>query len=90
MYRAGFVRIFETFPKCEPSCVLHAYSGHSWEEDEARSIAAALEYASQKCKLHPASRPFTVSCEGNHFGETGVRLIQQAVKFTKIISGVRF
>ena len=49
----------------------------------------ALEYAAQKCKLLPTVRPFVLNAEGNHFGETGERLIKLAIKFSKVFAGVR-
>ena len=90
LYHAGFIRIFEVYQKCDPSALLGSYAGHAWEEEQGRQLAAALEFAAQKCKLLPTARPIVVNAEGNHFGETGRRLIQQAVKFAKLFAGVRF
>ena len=89
MYGVGFIKAFESYQKCEPSAMLNAYAGHQWEEEQGRQLAAALEYASQKCKLHPASRAVMLNIEGNHFDETVQRLIKQAIKFAKVFSGAR-
>lgn len=86
-YHSGFVRIFEAYSKCDPSAMHNAFAGHGWDEEGARSVAAALEYAGQKCKLHPALRPIRLNLEGNHFGEKGQRLIIQATKFAKVFGG---
>ena len=90
LYHAGFVKIFEVYQRCDPGGVLNAYAGHGWEEEEARQLAAALEYAAQKCKLQQTSRPIVVNLEGNAFGKVGERLIENAVRFGKIFAGVRF
>lgn len=90
MYHAAFVKIFEIYQRCDPSAQLATYCGHQWGEEEARSVAAALEYAAQKCKVQQTSGPIIVNLEGNHFGDMGERLIKAAVKFGKIFMGVRF
>ena len=92
MYSGGFIKVFEVYQKCNPSATLATYSGHGWEEDQARNIAAALEFAAQKCKLsaQPGTRPLVVALEGNEFGDVGRRLIKQSVQFGKIFAGVRF
>ena len=56
---------------------------------ESLQVAAALEYAAQKCKPQSTSGPFLVNLEGNHFGDIGHRLIKGAVKFGKTFAGVR-
>ena len=89
VYHAGFVRLFETYQRCEPSGII-SFAGNGWEEEQARQLAAALEFAAQKCKMLPTSRPLALILDGNHFGETGQRLIKQALKFSKIFAGVRF
>lgn len=90
LYQNAFVRLFEQYHAFEPSGLHTVYAGHGWEEEEARSLAAALEYAAQRCKLLPTGRPLLLSLEGNHFGEVGKRLIRQAVQFGKIFADVRF
>ena len=89
LYQSGFVRAFETYQKCDPSAMLNAYAGHGWEEEQGRHLAAALEYASQKCKLHPASRAVMLNIEGNRFDDTVQRLITKGIEFSKIFSGAR-
>ena len=88
---AGFLKVFETYCRSDPSALLMTYSGHGWEEEEARQLAAVLEFAAQKCKmLDQNARPIVINLEGNHFGETGQRLIKSSVRFGKIFAGVRF
>ena len=89
MYLAGFTKIFEVYQRCDPSGMHSTWAGHQWEEEEARQVAAALEYAAQKCKPQSTSGPFLVNLEGNHFGDIGHRLIKGAVKFGKTFAGVR-
>jgi hypothetical protein len=89
MYHVAFVKIFEVYQRCDPSATLATYCGHQWGEEEARSLAAVLEYAAQKCKVQQTSGPIIVNMEGNHFGDMGERLIKAAVKFGKIFAGVR-
>ena len=84
-------QVFERYDKLNPNSVHSAYAGHGWEEGEARQLAAALEYAAQKAKLPPTARPIVLNLEGNHFGETGRRLIRRAVQFGRVFApDVRF
>ena len=84
------MRIWEHYHKFDSSCLHTAYVGHGWEEAEARTLAAALEYAAQRCKLLPTARPLVLNLEGNHFGEMGRRLVKQAVQFGKVFADARF
>jgi hypothetical protein len=89
LYASGFIKIFEVYGRCDPSGMLGTHAGQAWGEEEARSLAAALQFAAQKCRLQQTSRAVVVNLEGNHFGELGRRLIHQAVQFGKVFAGVR-
>ena len=91
MYAAGFIKIFEVYQRLDPvHGVLSTYSGHRWEEEQARQLAACLEFAAQKCKLQATSGPVAIDCQGNAFNDHSRRLVKQAIQFGKIFAGVKF
>lgn len=89
MYEAGFVSIFENYRKVDPSGAFTAYQHMGWGALEAKALAAALQFASEKCKLRK-SGGVRLRFEGNHFEDKGEKMIRNAVQFSKVIQAVLF
>ena len=56
---------------------------------EAKGLAAAFAWASEKCKLRKAGA-VRLKFEGNAFEEKGEKAIRNAVQFSKLFSSVSF
>lgn len=89
MYEAGFISIFENYRKVDPSGAFSAFSGMQWSASEGKALAAALAYASEKCKLRK-SGTVRLKLEGNDFEEKGEKGIRNAIQFSKVFADVRF
>lgn len=89
MYEAGFVSFFENFRKFDPSGTFNSLQGLEWGPAEAKVLATALAYASEKCKLRK-SGTVRLRFEGNAFDEKGEKAIRTAIQFSKVIADVRF
>ena len=90
MYQRGFVGVFQNYRRFDPSGVFRGYMGMAWTADEAKQLAGALAYASEKCKVKKDAQPIRLSLEGNIFDEEGRKKIQQAVQYSKLFGGIMF
>jgi len=91
MYRAGFVRVFETYRRFDPQGFFAAWAGLAWGEAEAKHVAHALSYAAERCsKTRTAQGGLSLRFEGNQFGKEGERAIQRAVQASKHFESIIF
>lgn len=91
MYRAGFLRIFETYRRFDPQGFFAAWAGLEWGAAEAKQVAHALSYAAERCSKAPVPHGgISLRFEGNQFGKEGERAIKSAVQASKHFATVIF
>ena len=91
MYRAGFLRVFETYRRFDPQGFFAAWAGHDWGVAEAKQVAHALSYAAERSSKTPSTLGgISLRFEGNLFGKDGQRDIRRAVHASKHFEAVIF
>jgi len=91
MYRAGFLRVFETYRRFDPQGFFAAWAGHDWGAAEAKQVAHALSYAAERSHKTPSTLGgISLRFEGNQFGKDGQGDIRRAVHASKLFETVIF
>ena len=77
-YERGFVRAFDTLPQHIDGTVW--YVGLGWNDEQAPTLTAALEYVRDHCALAHGKKLAFVLIGGNRFGTEAKAAIEKAVE----------